>query len=328
MKKRNVSFKAYTIGSIFVLTAIMLSVVFVGATGITLLCLQKNQVAKFSLCNPTMDDKVCTCTSSSCSCQLCVNEISSGVYCPASPNLCNVGSFECTYLQLDNSTNITNSTNSSAPINITLVSPADGYSTKTSGVSFSYKVTNSTKVTSCYLYANGISIASNSTKITSLANTLSKSFSPGSYQWFIRCYVNDKFTDSPSRNLIIQGSSPNQTSITISLINPDNNSTLNNSNLVSFIYNVSNSSSINQCSLMIDGNSVLTNNNLQYNFSVNLSEGNYSWNINCIDNSAKIWQSESRLLSIQNASSESTPVVTPTPGPSGGGGSVGGGGGS
>jgi len=74
MKTRQFPLKICIVFIISILAFLLFSIVFVSATGNVLLCLQKGQVARFSLCNPTMDDKTCTCTSTTCSCQICVTE--------------------------------------------------------------------------------------------------------------------------------------------------------------------------------------------------------------------------------------------------------------
>lgn len=341
MKARQFPVKICIICLISILALLLFSIVFVSATGNVLLCLKKGQVAKFSLCNPTMADKYCTCTSTSCSCQLCVTENTPGIYCPASPNACNIGSLQCTYLPGTFNDTTNSSTNSTLPnFSITLVNPRDDYSTKTSGMTFSYTVKNSTGISSCSLYANGILVATNSTKIKEypLINTIIKSFDAGNYSWSIKCVTNTGVSgDSVQRDLVILSSSSTnpQSNITITLTNPASSSSINvtNSGEVSFIYDLSDNSNISQCNLLFNNSVVAVNSseikNSQNNFSINLSEGNYSWNVNCIDKSAKIWQSEIRTLTIQN----SPQVVNPPPvsgggGDSGGGGGGGGGGGS
>ncbi len=70
--------------------ALLSSIMLSSALGFTNICLWNNATIHFSQCNPEMDDYTCTATS----CQLCVNEISAGIYCPASPQTC---TNECTF---------------------------------------------------------------------------------------------------------------------------------------------------------------------------------------------------------------------------------------
>lgn len=64
-----------------------------------LLCLSNGEVLQFSLCNPKIADRTCTSTGV---CKYCVSEISQGVYCPASINICNSKGLECSKLQDSN----------------------------------------------------------------------------------------------------------------------------------------------------------------------------------------------------------------------------------
>jgi hypothetical protein len=326
MIQKKSSLKICIISSVFILLIVFSSVIFVSGLGTTLLCLEKGQTAKFSLCNPTMDDKLCSCTSKTCICQLCTNEISTGVYCPASPNACNVGSLECTYLPLDNSTNQTN--NTVIPINVTLVNPADNTSTQNTGVIFKYSATNPSNITNCSVYANNNLIATNSSKITALTNIITKTLAPGNYNWFIRCIAkNGNSYDSAHRFITITGSNPNNqtnNSINITLTSPEDNSSGNNTEIL-FVYSVSDKTNLTTCNLNVNGDILISSTitSLQNNFSANLSVGNYTWNVDCMDKSGKDWLSQTRTLIIQDST-----IVVPPVNPGNGGGGGGGGGSS
>ena len=57
-----------------------------------LICLEKGEIIKFSMCNANMEDRVCDYSSG---CQYCVDEVSDGVYCPLHVNKCNAESLTC-----------------------------------------------------------------------------------------------------------------------------------------------------------------------------------------------------------------------------------------
>jgi hypothetical protein len=332
MIQKKSSFKICTISLAFMLLIVLFSVVFVSSLGTTLLCLGKGQTAKFSLCNPSMDDKLCSCTSKTCTCQLCVNEISPGVYCPASPNACNVGSLECTYLPIDNSTNNSNQTNNTNPsLTVNLTTPSDNqinYTSNAISLPFFYGVSNSSIVKSCSLYINDIKKVTNSSKITALMNNkLSTTLAPSNYNWFIRCITKDGSSyDSVHRSLSITDTNPKtNNSINITLTNPENNYLVNTTNTaeILFVYTVSDKTNITMCNLNVNGDILISStiSSLENNFSANLSVGNYTWNIDCVDKSAKSYVSETRTLIVQNSSQDTTPINPPvTTGSSGGGG--------
>jgi len=78
----------------------------------------------------------------------------------------------------------------------------------------------------------------------------------------------------------------------IYLESPINNSIFTavyNSMIIAFVYNVSDESDIANCSLILNNRINMSNytvqKNLRQNITQNLSTGNYTWNINCTDNS-------------------------------------------
>ncbi len=284
------------------------------------LCLTNGQTVKFSLCNPNIVDRYC----SKSVCQYCVSE-NNGVYCPMSLNSCNDP--DCHYLP-----NVT----SSVVITITPLNPANSYSTSATSLTFSYKVSNYASVNSCSLYVNDIFLASNSSKIGSATNYIDVDLEPGNYDWYIKCMSKSgNATESSARTLNIASDNPvnqtNQTEIIVSLLNPANN-TPALPGIVIFNYSVSNISSINQCNLIVNGNTLSSANSSMIiagsnNFSLNMTNGSYNWNIGCIDKSLRTIHSETRFLNVTNDIAV-TPVITPTEGGGGGGSSSGGGGGA
>jgi len=334
--------KPILLSSIFFLLMLSLLVSSITALGVYPLCLTKGQIVRFSLCNPTIVDRVCT----KALCQYCISESSPGIYCPASLNACNTGSQECVYLS--------NPTPTQVRINITLTEPINNYNitvTSTNSISFKFKVTNSSLLSSCNLFINEAQVSQNQTKISSSINTIQVNVnpsSPGNYIWYIRC-TNKSGSSfySENRNLII---SPNSTSnnnnstnstnstspvfYNVNALTPQNQS-LFSEGIVSFSYNLSNLSSttLKTCNLIIDGNIVNSTNststpgisNRENIISQNLSAGSYYWNINCISkvsNPSKNYSSEKRLITVTS----NTPT-NPTDGGNTGGGSSGGGGG-
>jgi hypothetical protein len=300
---------------LFSLIVFLFSIISVNAIGANFLCLTKGQTVRFSLCNPAIADRLCTASL----CQYCVNEIRPGIYCPLSLNSCNTGPAECTYL--NNGTSTQNNTSTKPTFNITLISPTDKYSTQETSIRFSYSLTNSTNASSCSLLIDNVFAASNSSKINSSINIITKTLSPGVYTWSINCAdKNGNVETSSQRSLTIltNSSQGNQTnfssSINITLINPTNNYSAVNPKSILFEYKVTNNTLVSQCNLLINGSVYATNSskitNSTNNFTKEFSQGIHSWSIKCTDKSGKFGLSESRLLiissSINNTDSNSS----------------------
>ncbi|MBS3149622.1 hypothetical protein J4455_02920 [Candidatus Woesearchaeota archaeon] len=60
-----------------------------------LLCLNRGETVRFSMCNPSIPDRTCDSNSG---CQYCTNNLGGGVYCPANINQCNSLGLSCSYL--------------------------------------------------------------------------------------------------------------------------------------------------------------------------------------------------------------------------------------
>lgn len=93
--------------------------------------------------------------------------------------------------------------------NVSLNAPADGYSnTGATTISFEYNASDNINVSSCSLILGGANVGSNSSAITSGANTISYSVNPGSYSWNINCtdYAGN-LENSSSRSLTINSAS-------------------------------------------------------------------------------------------------------------------------
>jgi len=95
----------------------------VNASDPILICLEKNQILKFSECNSEISDRVCDVTNG---CKFCVNEIDNGVYCPRNLNDCNSEGLACTTIETEfvennnnnnNNDNNNNNNNDNTPSN-------------------------------------------------------------------------------------------------------------------------------------------------------------------------------------------------------------------
>lgn len=92
----------------------------------------------------------------------------------------------------------------------------------------------------------------------------------------------------------------NTSYIDTKLISPENNANSTNKNII-FIYNVTSTIPITNCSLIINNLTLQTNTNITsgiQSFTQFLTEGNYTWQIGCYDSQSNFWLSGKRSLSI------------------------------
>jgi len=120
-----------------IFTALILSMMVVSATGFIKICLREGESIAFSECNPDMTDYVCEKDR----CEICANEVSSGVYCPASPQSCQDA---CVYLYESDDEDST----------VTLVSPDPDITLEPGNVDFSFYITMPNRLERCDLYLN------------------------------------------------------------------------------------------------------------------------------------------------------------------------------
>lgn len=262
------------------------------ALGAKLFCLTKGQTIKFSECNPSIQDKRCTTTS----CQICVNEIRSEVYCPLNINKCDNA---CEGFEESIQTS-----KEDLP-KITLVNPSNNLIvTKASRVDFSFIVTDSFNVNSCSLMLDEELVAASKTRIQSKTNIISYNVQEGQHSWNIECKTRDGKNNikSATRDLIV-GNPEIQPAGSINLIFPEDNSTLSTAQETSFKYNFTNMQIENmaECNLIINNNVTKTTNNLsnENTFLLQSSPGNYNWSISCKNKLNKTLSSDVRALTIQ-----------------------------
>ena len=91
----------------------------------------------------------------------------------------------------------------------------------------------------------------------------------------------------------------------INLENPENDTEVTDSFIVTFYYNVSDNFNVNNCSLIINdgikGTDTTVDMNTSQQFPYNFANGQYNWSINCTDEAGNENQSETRNLSINVA---------------------------
>ena len=103
--------------------------------------------------------------------------------------------------------NVTSLPDITAPV-ISLISPADAYSTTSTSATFSYNITDVSSIANCSLLLNN-AIAETGTSITvNITQTFTRTLTAGSYNWSVNCTdSSNNQGNSSSRNLTITQSS-------------------------------------------------------------------------------------------------------------------------
>ncbi|MBR9705066.1 hypothetical protein GOV12_06655 [Candidatus Pacearchaeota archaeon] len=171
-------------------------------------------------------------------------------------------------------------------------------------VTFNFTPATNDEFINCSLYENSTGIFAfsqvNQTPVVNGSyNFISKTFSSdGSYLWNVKCCDgNDCKFDPLNRVVTVDTTIPD-----IVLLEPQTNEITTSSYGVDFIYNVSDFSPINNCSLIIDNERTV----IQYNVDKNsnqtmnyfMSNGLHNWSINCSDATGNENFSETRVINV------------------------------
>ncbi len=203
-----------------------------------------------------------------------------------------------------------NNTGSSGNFTLELVnysismSPANNTYTntnKTFSCNFSSSNKNLTNMT--FNIYNTTNLIHNETKnISGSANSTKFSYNftkEGSYLWNCYFYTNESKNFSFGNYTIHYDFTPPN----LTLVSPANSTTKTGTQNIKFEYNVSDSSPIKNCILLLNDVSVSTNssiNSISNTFVHSLSPGHYNWSINCTDYAGNINASETRYLTINS----------------------------
>ncbi|MEK6840699.1 MAG: PGF-pre-PGF domain-containing protein [Nanoarchaeota archaeon] len=200
--------------------------------------------------------------------------------------------------------NLTAGTTSTA-VNLTTDETATCKYSTTSGVAYS-SMTNTFSTTGS---------TSHSTTVSGLTNG-------STYNYYVRCndtsgnFNTNDFTISFSVNVTTDSIAP-----TVTLRSPENASTWSSSSTVVFTYNVSDASSITNCSLLIDNSVDQTDTTItkdsNQTFSKTLTNADHNWSVSCYDSSNNSGSSATRYLTV---SVTATSAAAATGGGGGGGG--------
>lgn len=194
--------------------------------------------------------------------------------------------------------------------------------TTTNAIDFTYTPRDvESSISNCSLIINQETNVTASAITVDSLNNLTVYLTNGEYNWSVNCTDDGNIiAASETRNLSINAST-DSTAPTITLENPEANITNTTTNALDFTYNVSDSSDIANCTLMINDEINATDTTVEKDTAgqsliVTLSNGEYNWSVNCTDALNNIGASEARTLSVNYTA----PATITQTGESGGGG--------
>lgn len=134
-------------------------------------------------------------------------------------------------------------------------------------------------------------------------HTASLTLGDGNYDYYATCKDAAGNLMNYSVNINFEVQLPDTEPPLINLVTPINNSVLNISS-ITFIYNTTDESLIANCSLVLNQSINITDLNITkdvgQNFTVNLSDNQHEWSINCTDISFNTGASETRRLKVNS----------------------------
>ncbi|MFH1649171.1 MAG: PGF-pre-PGF domain-containing protein [Candidatus Woesearchaeota archaeon] len=197
------------------------------------------------------------------------------------------------------------------PLTVTAVSPNLDNPVGNNPVSFVYQVSTPATVNNCSLFVNGVRVAVDTIVDKDVDQEFTWSVNNIDNEWYVQCSAGTKSAQSGTLPFFVL----NLTEIVlipiqVTALSPSSNYTSTTTNVV-FKANVATISSVNYCSLFVDGaivsnNSDLTSGqNLNVSFAHGLTSGVHSWYVLCTDIYVppNTGQSVNRLIFINTTSS-------------------------
>ncbi len=183
---------------------------------------------------------------------------------------------------------------------IELKNPINNSWINRANVTLVYNVSDPSNITNCSLYWNNrLNQTNPKLQKDILQNFTVNNTSEGNYSWFVSCYDNSSYLNTANSSvwsIKIDYTLPNAT-----LISPADNTHTSNNTII-FTYNVSDYSGIDNCSLILNNLTYITNNtiliNETQNFTVTITGDYYNWSISCIDKANNTGLSEIRSINI------------------------------
>ena len=198
-------------------------------------------------------------------------------------------------------------------------SPENNFNSTTGNITFSCSATDDLSLDTIVLYhnINGSFIANQTSIISGNSNTsnftINNIANGVNLTWNCLTYDNvfqSAWGQNRSINITIEQSNlQDAVGPSITLLTPLNNSVWNSSNIVTFSYNVTDSSNVSNCSLILNNEINLTATNIiniTNTLERTLSNANYNWSINCTDQYNNANSSDAWLLTVNYSTSQTS----------------------
>lgn len=181
--------------------------------------------------------------------------------------------------------------------------PSSNHINYYNNIMFNYTPVSTGTLTNCTLYTNRTGAFTNESITYSPDNNQSNYFylnfsSDGSYKWNVLCYddAGNNAWSIYNNTFTIDTGTPN-----VTLERPENNNYTTNG-VVTFYYNVSDNSTISNCSLIIDSSIDQTDYTItkdaSQSFMTALSNGLHNWSVVCYDAAGNPGYSENRTINV------------------------------
>ncbi|HDK41960.1 MAG TPA: VCBS repeat-containing protein, partial [Candidatus Pacearchaeota archaeon] len=201
---------------------------------------------------------------------------------------------------------------------VSLFSPLNMNSTTNTTVQFNASVIDSGTLSNMTLYGNwsGSWSANETISLSSTYNesSFTKTLSAGTYLWNVYSCDVDNNCDWGNLNYTLTITAVDTTSPTVNLVSPANNTLETSSNSITFTYNVTDASSVSNCSLIINNQVNSTNTSItkdtNQTFTQTLSNADYNWSVNCTDSANNVGSSGVYNLSVNVVVDNEYPVFS------------------
>ncbi|MBS3120002.1 hypothetical protein J4475_04225, partial [Candidatus Woesearchaeota archaeon] len=188
------------------------------------------------------------------------------------------------------------------PPYINLTSP-DNNSVDTDGiVVFQYNVTDNSSISSCTLFIDSVQDQTDTTITVNQINNFTSTLAEGIRTWYVNCTDSYGNTNISATRTINVSLPPDNEPPVVQLQYPTSGTVF--SNFVNFTYNVSDNNAVSNCSLTLNGNIVSSDTSIlegvNQSFEFYLEPNNYTWSVNCTDNSISANKGNSSKSSFNN----------------------------
>jgi len=188
-----------------------------------------------------------------------------------------------------------------APV-VALIAPVNNSINTNGSITFQYNVTDNSNISICKLIINENAYQNSTNVPRNITQSFIQSLPSGSYIWQVNCTDQYNHTGQSTKwNLNVSIPTNDTTAPVVALVSPANNS-YDTDGYVTFDYNVTDASPINNCKLIINSSVADTDysitRNITQSFSSYLTNGSYIWYVNCTDTYNNTGQSKKWIINV------------------------------